>query len=184
MQPRTQEVLALLDHFRAALAQAVADAPEPLRERRPAPDRWSVAEVLEHLTLVERRIGQLLRGQIAAARAAGLGAERETSPVVPTVPVDRLLDRSEPLVAREGTIPDARLGAEKAWATLLERRREVREMLLAADGLALSDVAAPHARLGPLNVYQWLVFLGAHEGRHTAQIREAVAALQESPEES
>lgn len=180
MQPRTQEVLAHLDGYRAALEQAVAAVPEPMRERRPAPDRWSVAEILEHIGLVEGRIGRLLSEQLAAARAAGLGAERETHPVLPTVPVDRLLDRSQPIVAREGTLPEARLGAGAAWATLAECRRAVREMLLAADGLALSDVVIPHPRLGPLNVYQWMVFLGAHEGRHTAQIREAAAALQES----
>lgn len=180
MQPRTQEVLAHLDGYRAALEQAVAAVPEPLRERRPAPDRWSVAEILEHIGLVEGRIGRLLSEQLAAARAAGLGAERETHPVLPTVPVDRLLDRSQPIVAREGTLPEARLGAGAAWTTLAECRRAVREMLLAADGLALSEVVIPHPRLGPLNVYQWMVFLGAHEGRHTAQIREAAAALQES----
>jgi hypothetical protein len=45
------------------------------------------------------------------------------------------------------------------------------------DGVALSDVSAPHPALGPLNGYQWFLFLAAHEGRHTAQIREITAAI-------
>jgi DinB superfamily len=96
---------------------------------------------------------------------------------VPTVPVDRLLDRSAALTASGASIPQGGLGVEAALATLTERRQAVREMLLAADGLALGEVVIEHPRLGPLNVYQWLVFLGAHEGRHTLQIREAAAAL-------
>ena len=41
-----------------------------------------------------------------------------------------------------------------------------------ADGLAIGEVTAPHPFLGSLNLYQWLIFLGAHEARHAAQIRE------------
>jgi hypothetical protein len=180
MQPRTQEVLATLDQRRATLEREVAAVPQPLRERRPGPDRWSVAEVLEHLTIVETRVARLLDEQISAARAAGLGPEHETTPVVPTVDVATLLDRSKALVARENSLPTAGLDANTALATLTEQRRALRETLLAADGLALGDVVIPHPRLGPLNVYQWAVFVAAHEGRHTAQIRETAMAVQQS----
>lgn len=36
-----------------------------------------------------------------------------------------------------------------------------------ADGRALSF---PHPVWGPLDLYQWLLFIGAHEDRHLAQI--------------
>jgi hypothetical protein len=176
MQPRTREVLTLLDSHRAALAEAVAAVPVALRERRPAPGRWSAAEVLEHLAIVEGGITQLLHAQVGAARSAGLGVERDTSPVVPTVPVDRLLDRSAPITASARSQPTGGLGADAAWEALAERRRTLRELVLAADGAALSDVVIPHPILGPLSVYQWLVFIGAHEGRHAGQIREIATA--------
>jgi hypothetical protein len=177
MQLRTQEVLNHLDGHRAALEQSVAAVPEALRGRRPAPDRWSVAEIIEHLGIVEGSITQLLGGQLDAARAAGLGTERETSPVVPTVPVGRLLDRGAPLVAGARSLPTGGLGADAAWEVLAARRRALRELLLVADGLALSEVIIPHPLLGPLNVYQWLVFVGAHEGRHAGQVQEVAAAF-------
>lgn len=180
MQRRTQEVLTHLDVHRAALTQAVAAVPEALRGRRAALDRWSVAEILEHLGIVEGSITQLLGGHLNAARAAGLGVERETSPVVPTVPVDRLLDRSAPMVAGARSLPTGDLGAHAAWEVLAERRRALRELLLAADGLALSEVIILHPLLGPLNVYQWLVFVGAHEARHADQVRDVAATLRAS----
>jgi hypothetical protein len=158
----------------------VAGVPEDRRERRPAPDRWSVAEILEHLGIVEGGITQLLDGQVAAARAAGLGAERETSPVVPTVPVRRLLDRTARLTASARSLPTGGLAAGAAWETLVERRSALRHLLVASDGLALSALVIPHPVLGPLNVYQWLVFIGAHEGRHAKQIQEAGAVLRAS----
>ena len=45
------------------------------------------------------------------------------------------------------------------------------------DGLALSQVEHPHPIFGPLNLYQWVAFVGAHEARHAAQIREVGAQL-------
>jgi uncharacterized damage-inducible protein DinB len=177
MQPRTAEVLAHLDTHRAALEQAVSTLPAAARTKRPSADKWSVAEVLEHLAIVERRIEGLLREAVARARDAGIGRERDSSPVVPTVPVAQLLDRGAPLTASEASQPTGRLDAGQAGEALADTQRSLRELLLDADGLALGDVTVQHPRLGPLNVYQWLVFVGAHEGRHTAQVREAATAL-------
>jgi hypothetical protein len=36
----------------------------------------------------------------------------------------------------------------------------------------------PHIRgFGLLNLYQWMVFVGGHEARHTAQIREVAVVV-------
>jgi len=48
---------------------------------------------------------------------------------------------------------------------------------LKGDGLALGEVIQPHLVLGPINIYQWLLFVGSHEARHTAQVREIAAQL-------
>jgi hypothetical protein len=127
---------------------------------------------------VEGRILRLLDEELTRARAAGLGPEHDTSPVVHTVPVLRLLDRSARLEARESALPSGKVGADDAWRELQAIRSALRATILAADGLALSELVLPHPRLGPLNVYQWLVFVGAHEGRHTAQVREASGMLE------
>ena len=177
MHPRIQEVVGVLDTYRTALEQAVSQVPPALRSTRPAPERWSVAEIIEHLSLVEARVGQLIMAQLAAARANGLGTEVETSPVGPTFNVDALLDRSRVITASEASRPNAALTTEAGLAALTERRRVLRDAIVAADGLALSSVVAPHPRFGDLNLYQWLLFIAAHEGRHTAQIREAASAV-------
>lgn len=173
MQPRIQEVIDFLASNRAALAAAVDAVPEARRDTRPAPDRWSVAEVIEHLAIVEGGIVRLLVRQIDAARATGLGPETQTSPVVPALQVERTLDRSAPIAAPDRVMPKGEVSAAAAWQMLDERRRAMIETLQAADGLALSDVPMPpHPALGQLDAYQWIVFVGAHEGRHVAQIRE------------
>jgi hypothetical protein len=65
----------------------------------------------------------------------------------------------------------------EAQAELVRQREALRAVVLSADGLALTEVIAPFPGLGPLNVYQWVLVVGAHEARHSAQIQEIAAAL-------
>ena len=94
MHPRLQELFAYLSVRRNALREAVDTVPEALRGQQPEPGRWSVAEVLEHLALVEERFKTIISDRLNEARASGLAAERETSPVVGTFDETGILDRS------------------------------------------------------------------------------------------
>ncbi|MEO8621985.1 MAG: DinB family protein [bacterium] len=176
MHPRIQEVLDHLDTNRAALEQAIASVPSDMRSARPAPDKWSVAEVIDHLATVETRVDTLLVGEIAKAKANGIPAESESSAVVKEQLTGRLLDRSQPLVASEASQPKG-VAFDVSWTTLTDMRRQLRDAIISADGLALGDVRAPHPRLGEITLYEWIAFLGAHEARHAEQIREVSAVV-------
>jgi hypothetical protein len=82
-----------------------------------------------------------------------------------------MYDRSTRVRAPETAIPTG-LDAAAAWTALETAGSMMRAMLVAHDGLALSSVTHAHPRFGPLSVYQWIAFLGAHEVRHAEQIRE------------
>jgi hypothetical protein len=182
MHPRTEELLDFLDSRREALKAAVLSVPRGLCERRPAPGRWSVAEVLEHLSLVEGRVTQLIAGRIDAARAEGLAQEADTSPVLPTIDLGGVLDRSRAIEASDAARPRGRMDMSAAWSAVVSTRGVLRDVVLSADGLALDNVTAPHPVLGMLNMYQWIVFVGMHEARHTGQILDAGRMLGEEEE--
>lgn len=180
MHTRIQEVLDHLDTSRAALKQAVASVPADMLAARPAPERWSVVDVIDHLALVETRVARLLVSELQKAKANGLPSETSTSGAVEAQLVSGLLDRTKPLVAGETSQPRG-ISLESAWATLDSERSALRDAIAAADGLALGTVRIPHPRLGDLDLYQWFTFLGAHESRHVEQIHETRAALQTPP---
>ena len=172
MHPRIKEVLEYLDTTRSELGRAVEDVSAARREERPAPDCWSVAEVLEHLAIIERRVVQMITGRIAAAKAAGLGPELETSSVLDSINRARVTDRSQRVTAPDMIQPRSGVDAASVWSALQQSRASLREAVLAGEGLALSEITHEHPVLGLINLYQWLIFLGSHEARHTAQIRE------------
>jgi hypothetical protein len=173
MHPRTDELLRYLDQQRSILKSAFDAVPAELRNQPPAPDRWSAANIIEHLAIVESRISKFLSSRIEEARGAGLAQETSTEPVLPTIDLSRMYDRTVRVQAPETAIPTG-LDAASAWTALEGASSMLKAMVLAGDGLAVSSVTYPHPRFGALSVYQWVAFLGAHEVRHAQQIREGL----------
>jgi len=178
LHPRTTELLQHLERHRANLRAELDATPVELREKKPAPDRWSAAEVLEHLAIVEQQIGGLLKRGLRRAMADGpLPPDADHSPIVPTLDGERLLDRERRLQAGQAVVPSRSLTAEQAWAELVTANQALRDVVLAADGLVTTAIKAPHPFLGELTFHQWIAFVGFHEARHVAQIRATAAAL-------
>jgi hypothetical protein len=159
---------------REALRTAVDRVPAALREERPSPDRWSVAEIIEHLSIVESRSVAALTPQVAGVPAF--------DPQIPTTatPVQRagVLDRTNRIVAPEPIRPTGQLDAAAAWTALESARHGLLSVLDAAEGRDLTRITRPHPVLGQMDGYQWIATISAHEARHTAQVHEVADALE------
>lgn len=177
MHSHLSEVFALLDHSRTTLRQAVDSVPPNLRRARPEAGRWSVAEVLEHLALVNRFFAQRIADAIAEARAAGLGVESHAREGLPAGVVESMASRGHRREAREAVMPTGAVDADTAWDDLDQAREAVRAAAAGGDGLALGSVRVDHRLFGSLTLYQWVELTAAHEVRHADQIREVGAAL-------
>ena len=171
------DVLAALDASRQALRESVAAIPPQVRTARPGPDRWSPVDIVEHLSLVETRFSTVVGGKIAEAVDAGLGPESQPREPLPEKIRTMLGDRTGKRTAPEAAVPSGRLNEGAAWAAADTARTGFRTAVLSADGRALSGVIHEHPFFGPLNVYQWVELIAAHEMRHVAQVREAAAQL-------
>jgi hypothetical protein len=177
MYSRLSEVVAYIDRQRPDLERAVADVPVSDWARRPAPERWSVAQVLEHLVLVERSLARTFAKWLAEHREQGRGPEGGAAPTGPEMDIARALDRKRSMKASATFEPKDTLTVPDAWRALDDARRALKDTLAAGHGLALDGIVRPHPGLGPLNMYGWIAFVGAHMARHTAQIREIGEAL-------
>jgi hypothetical protein len=169
MHPRISELLDYIDRQAATLEAAYAAIPVERRMVRPTPERWSPAEVVHHVSIVERRL--VKRIEALAEQARAFPPERETSSVFTIVDTN-------PVEIRDRRIKTSELGeprdtdASRVWSDFETTRRELRDAIRSADGLAMNEVSAPHPALGPLTGYGWIAFAGAHAARHAAQIEE------------
>lgn len=177
MHPRIEEVINYMDRERATLHEAVERVPPELRDTQPGADRWSVAQVLQHLGIIERRVAVGMGKWVGEARQGDVGPETDTSSVMKSLPTELIKDRTKRRNAPDEVVPTGDMDARTAWATLESARETLRSAFLGGDGLALSAVIQPHPILGPINLYQWMLFVGSHEERHTAQIIEIAEQL-------
>src|SRR5690242_10415065 len=137
MHPRTEQLLQQLDEHHQVLRAAVDSVPSTLRDTRLVPDRWSVAEVLEHLTRVETGITRLLASKLSEAQAAGtLQPERDIRAVPNTIDRARLLDRTRRITAGERVVPRGEMDSTTALAALEKSRADLRTLVTTYDGMS------------------------------------------------
>ncbi|MGH9776475.1 MAG: DinB family protein [Candidatus Acidiferrales bacterium] len=146
-------------------------APEQL-DYKPAVDRWSVAENLEHLTIVENRvlgrIEQLLREPVDfSKRSAWEGRDDEL--------IQTIESRTPGFQAPEFVQPKGQWQHEELFRQLDAVRRRCSEFA-ATTNAELRSHFFPHPMYGELDCYQWLLIMGAHFERHRAQIEEIMAS--------
>lgn len=176
MHPRLAEIMEYVDDRRADLESAARGLPYERWSERPTDEFWSVAQVFDHLHLSESGIARLLAKRIARAKEAGLGPERSDESVMGGLDFFPVVDGPK-RQAPEIVVPRADARAPDVVDALRRSRGDLHAALREGDGLALGDVTATHPALGVINLYQWVLFVGQHEERHTRQVAEIVRKL-------
>jgi hypothetical protein len=139
------------------------------------PDRWSVGQVVEHLALAESYMFDLQQKAISgpAATPEQQAATKDKDAMI----MKAIPDRTRKAQAPEPLQPGARLGDRAAVLKAFKDRRAktIEYARKTKDDLRAHVGDSP---LGPLDGYQWLLFMAAHSERHLAQIKEVKADAQ------
>ena len=132
------------------------------------PDRWSVAEVMEHIAAAE----DLIRGMIIEKSMKGGPPEpgRDVKKIDDAV-VAMIPDRSHKAQAPDALKPTNRFASpEGSLKYFLESRAQTEEFLNNTPDLRQHVTDSP---LGmKLDAYEWVLFLTAHSERHFKQMQE------------
>jgi hypothetical protein len=136
-----------------------------------APERWSVAEVAEHITATEDRLRGLVEKQVlkAPARAEPVNVQEIDDFILQVIP-----DRSKKAQAPEELKPTNRFGtAAETMQHFTASRAKTAALLQETPGLRDHAIDSPLGK--KLDAYQWILFIAAHCERHTRQIVEVKA---------
>ncbi len=137
------------------------------------PDRWSVAEVAEHITVAETTIMGLIQNKVLQSPAAP--EKREQVKEKDQLILQRMPDRSHKAQAPEILKPTGRWATEAELTNTFEDARKTNMEYIRTTNDDLRDHFFDHPVFGTLDGYQWLLLLSAHSARHTAQIEEVKA---------
>lgn len=153
--------------------KSIAGLSEKQWKFKPAPDRWSVAEVAEHITVSETTIMGLIQHPLMQSPAAP--EKHELVKGKDQLILEKVPDRSHKAQAPEMLRPTGRWATEADLTKAFEEARKANMEYVRTTNDDLRDHFFAHPVFGPLDGYQWLLLLATHSARHTAQIEEVKA---------
>jgi hypothetical protein len=162
-----------LQSTRDAFLKSIAGLSEKQWRFKPAPDRWSIAEVSEHIAVAESKIFGLVQGTIMVSpvnpeKCAEVAGKDE-------IVLERVPDRSHKVQAPEFLKPTNRWATREDVIKAFEDSRKATMDYVRTTNDDLRDHFGPHPVLGTLDAYQWILLISAHSERHTKQIEEVKA---------
>ena len=158
-----------LQQTRDGVVAATKGLSEAQMKFKPGPDRWSAAEVLEHITLVEDGLFQNVTEKVMKSPAGA--ADRDIAKIDAQV-LAMLPDRSHKAQAPPPFVPTGRWTPADTQDHFLKSRAKTMAFLESTPDLRAHVGDSP---LGPLDPYEWLLFMAGHSERHTKQILEVKA---------
>jgi uncharacterized damage-inducible protein DinB len=192
-----QEELNLFRATRGATLELAAPLTEPQAAFTPAPGKWSVAEVLDHLLLAEQLYRERF-SRLIELKKAGKKPQLDSSfdeintsvmfipkPLLPALEMPfRMMNLFIPSAVRE-VMTRNRIMPAQAPSIAEPRKRPLKELrpALAASleetqrlfdsnaGLDYREMRMSHPLMGDNNVLQILRIMRLHEERHQEQIR-------------
>jgi hypothetical protein len=175
-QPLTQQerdsLLKHLQQTREAFLGSISGLSEAQWTFKAGPDRWSIAEVAEHIAISETTILHLVTDQIMK----GPAVPRNPDSVSDEKLLGWLLDRTSKFQAPEILKPTHRWPTRDALTKDFIAARETTAAYVKTTTDDLHGHAGSHPVFKMLDGYQWVLLLSGHSARHTAQIEEVKAS--------
>ena len=169
-QADKDKALALLESTKKDVLDTTTGLSPAQWNFKPAPDRWSIAECMEHIAAAEDFIrGNIENGVMKAPAAPGRDTAAIDAGIIANVPA-----RKTKVQAPDAIKPTNRFGSPQGSIDhFVESRAKTEDYLKSATGLR--DHAADSPTGQKWDAYEFILLISAHSERHTNQIKEVKA---------
>ena len=170
------EIYAGNDKARARLKEVVASLSDETATALPEGEKWTVAQIVEHISMVDEGAMRICARLLRKAQEAG---HTHDGKVVIT---EDFRQKGSEIAGMKVQAPDiVQPTGTKSIADSLAKLDEnskqledLRELFKSIDGTQLTF---PHPFFGEISAQEWLALKGGHESRHTKQIENVLAKI-------
>jgi DinB superfamily len=171
-QTDLSKALDLLESSKKDVLAATAGLSPAQWNFKAAPEKWSIAECMEHIAAAEDYIRGMIAEKLMLAPAA---PDRDTAKIDAAI-IANVEDRSHKAQAPEPIKPTNRFGSPQGSIDhFLKSRGETESFLKDTPGLRDHAVDNPSGQGPKWDAYEFILLIGAHSERHTKQILEIKA---------
>jgi DinB superfamily len=165
------KALQYLESTKQGVINATAGLSEAQWNFKPGPDRWSIAEVTEHIAVAEGYLRGFDENQVMKAPPR---PEGQDVAAIDALVLSKVPDRTNKKQAPEPLKPNHQFSSgPDALKAFVDGRGQTEEFLKTHDDLRAHAVDSPLNT--KLDAYEWILFIAAHSDRHTKQILEVKA---------
>jgi hypothetical protein len=164
--------LTSLQASRKLFLDSVAGLSENQLNFKPAADKWSIAEVAEHIALAEGLIFQAAQGALQTPARAKMADARKTDEKILAMVPDRTVKRSAP----EPLQPHHQYKSVAEAVAAFNSLRDSHITYISETQDPLREHFVNQPAFGDLDAYQWILLMSAHTERHVNQILEVKAS--------
>ncbi|MGI9107556.1 MAG: DinB family protein [Pyrinomonadaceae bacterium] len=173
-----EDIYIAIDDTRRRLAARVETLSAAQQTFRLSDGAWSIAELVEHVSIIEGRMIQLVG--MLLKKAESMAAERADAvpPSFQPFSLEEMAkeNRDKKFEAPVEMRPSGTIPLSDSLAKLQDTRAALHDLRPRLEAADLNAVSYPHPVLGDLNLAQWLAFIGLHEERHLRQIKAVINA--------
>src|SRR5262245_15590891 len=164
------EAVKYFEETRQSFLDAIKGLSDAQWRYKAGPDRWSIAEVAEHIAVSEETIFNLVTKQLMQAPAAP--EKKEAAKGKDALIRAAITNRSIKAQAPEMLKPANRWATQEELVNAFNASRDKTISYIKETQDDLHSHFYPHPVFKDLDSYQWLIFTSGHSARHTAQINE------------
>lgn len=138
---------------------------------RSAEGRWTIAEIAEHITVVEQALFGMITNQVlksAPVKCEDVPRFSDTGIIL------AVTNRSQKFTAPEQVRPNGRWKTRDDLLASFEKTRTTTIDFMKNNKADLRGVFA-QAPMGMMDGFQWIIFTTGHSDRHLAQLKEVKA---------
>ncbi len=168
------DIYANNDKIRETTKQLVAFLTDEQKTILPDGEKWTIAEIVEHIAIVQDGMAKISAKLLTQAQAAGKSSDGAA----------RLSENFRAKAAEAATLkfeapdrvrPSGNQSVEESLQKMDAARDELEKLRPLFESVECSDFMFPHPFMGDLTAHEWLALVGGHEARHLRQIEKRIS---------
>jgi hypothetical protein len=173
------EIYSWLDKTRNKVVETVSILNEEQAGFRPSEDKWSASLLVEHLAKTEANLVRVVGKLLGKAEAENVPSDGNINPPFSFAEIAERWQGMR-FEAPAFIVPEGATDIAESLKLLAESRRALAKLRPRIEAVNGSNAKYPHPAFGPLDLYQWLGFIGLHEMHHLRQIENLLAVQNNS----
>ncbi|MFZ1700473.1 MAG: DinB family protein [Pyrinomonadaceae bacterium] len=170
------DVFTANDAFRETFKTTLAGVTEQEATALPDDEKWSIQQIVEHVSMVDTGISMICGRLLEAVKAKGEASDGsfaltekfgESAAKIAGIKVE----------APDRVQPTGNVSIDKSLVGMAAAREAFDAMRSDLEGYDLSGPTFPHPYFGDLDAGEWLVMSGLHQHRHNRQIEAFIVKL-------